>query len=157
VSSSGELQRDRVNLDRLVAEMIEHYPSFQPPQAEVQVDRPLLPVFGHEASLNQCISNLVANAVKFVPPGTVPRVRVWTEPRDTRVRLWVEDNGIGISEENQKRIFEIFVRVHPDKTFPGTGIGLSIVRKAVERMGGTVGLESQLGHGSRFWIELPKA
>lgn len=153
----GELERDRVDLDRLVREMIEHYPNFQPPLAEVHVEHPLLPVLGHEASLNQCVSNLVANAVKFIPPGTTPRVRVWTESRDDRVRLWVEDNGIGISEENQQRIFDIFVRVNPDKTFPGTGIGLSIVRKAVERMGGTVGLESQLGHGSRFWVELPKA
>ncbi|MEG3858614.1 sensor histidine kinase [Microcoleus sp. herbarium12] len=75
---------------------------------------------------------------------------------DRLIRLWVEDNGIGIAPEHQKRIFRVFERLHGIESYPGTGIGLAIVQKAVDRMGGQVGVESQLGHGSRFWIQLRK-
>lgn len=73
------------------------------------------------------------------------------------IRFWVEDNGIGIAPEHQKRIFRVFERLHGIESYPGTGIGLAIVYKGVDRMGGRVGVESQLGQGSRFWIELRKA
>ncbi|MEG4441912.1 CHASE3 domain-containing protein [Microcoleus sp. AT9_B5] len=72
------------------------------------------------------------------------------------VRLWVEDNGIGIAAEHQKRIFRVFERLHGIESYPGTGIGLAIVQKGIDRMGGQVGVESQLGQGSRFWIQLRK-
>jgi signal transduction histidine kinase/CHASE3 domain sensor protein len=72
------------------------------------------------------------------------------------IRLWVEDNGIGIAPEYHERIFRVFERLHGVETYPGTGIGLAIVRKGIERMGGRVGVESKLGQGSRFWIELPQ-
>jgi signal transduction histidine kinase len=83
-------------------------------------------------------------------------VRAEARPGD-RVRLWVEDNGIGIAAAHSARIFEVFQRLHGTEEFPGTGIGLAIVRRGVERLGGTVGLESAPGQGSRFWIELPCA
>ena len=73
------------------------------------------------------------------------------------VRVWFEDNGIGIKREHQQRIFNMFERVHPDGIYEGTGIGLTIVRKAVEKMGGKVGVESDGTSGSRFWIELRSA
>jgi signal transduction histidine kinase/CHASE3 domain sensor protein len=73
------------------------------------------------------------------------------------VRLWVEDNGIGIASEYQERIFRVFERLHGVETYPGTGIGLAIVRKGMERMGGRVGVESQIDRGTCFWIELPIA
>ena len=72
------------------------------------------------------------------------------------IRLWVEDNGIGIAGEHQKRIFRVFERLHGIESYPGTGIGLAIVQKGADRMGGQVGVESQLGQGSRFWIQLRK-
>lgn len=72
------------------------------------------------------------------------------------IRLWVEDNGIGIAAEHQKRIFRVFERLHGIESYPGTGIGLAIVQKGIDRMGGQVGVESQLGQGSRFWIQLRK-
>ena len=68
------------------------------------------------------------------------------------VRLWFEDNGIGIAPEGQKRIFNLFQQVHPG--YGGTGIGLPLVRKLTEHMGGKVGVESEEGAGSRFWLEL---
>ena len=109
---------------------------------------------GHEAFLNQCLSNLVGNAVKFMPEGRVPHVRVKTEAKDGMVRLSVEDNGIGIDQADQERIFGMFERADLEQSYEGTGIGLSIVRKAVERMNGKLGVESEKGKGSRFWIEL---
>ncbi|MES1167326.1 MAG: ATP-binding protein, partial [Pseudomonadota bacterium] len=72
------------------------------------------------------------------------------------VRIWVEDNGIGIALESQERIFQVFQRLHTT-AYAGTGIGLALVRKGMERMGGRSGLSSAPGRGSRFWIELPAA
>ena len=92
-----------------------------------------------------------------VAPGTKPRIRVRTDRRDNNIRLWVEDNGIGIKPEYQHRLFSVFERVHPEKNYEGTGIGLAIVRKAAERMGGRAGVESDGVNGSKFWIQLPAA
>jgi signal transduction histidine kinase len=130
-------------------------PEFQEPRAGIRIDGPLKTVRGHEAYLTQCVTNLLDNAVKFVPAGRKPAVRIWSESIDGQVRLWIEDNGIGIAKEAQERVFGIFQRVHAESTYPGTGIGLAIVRRAVERMGGAVGVESEPGHGSRFWVRLP--
>jgi signal transduction histidine kinase len=78
-------------------------------------------------------------------------------PTSTTIRVWVEDNGIGIPHDAQQKIFGMFQRVHGASEYPGTGMGLAIARKAVQRMGGRLGLESEPGKGSRFWVELPKA
>jgi signal transduction histidine kinase len=77
------------------------------------------------------------------------------ERRGDFARVWVEDNGIGIAPEHCDRIFRIFERLHDRDKYTGTGIGLAIVQKAITRMGGKVGVESELGRGSRFWFELP--
>lgn len=148
------LELKPIDLEKIVSQVIGDYPALQPPGAIVQVKKPLLPVLGHEAFLTQCISNLLSNAVKFVAPGVKPKVLVYTKAYGNEVRLWVEDNGIGIPQENQKQIFGIFQRLHGHTVYPGTGIGLAIVQKAVERMGGRVGVESTVGKGSRFWLQL---
>jgi signal transduction histidine kinase len=84
-------------------------------------------------------------------------VRVRAEDRDGRARVWIEDHGIGVDPEHQERIFNVFERLHGGESYPGTGIGLAIVRKGMERIGGQAGVESQPGEGARFWIELPRA
>jgi len=86
-------------------------------------------------------------------------VRIWAESEENvdHVRVCFEDNGIGIAREHFKNIFEIFGRVNRDSDYEGTGIGLAIVRKAAERMGGSVGVASEFGKGSRFWIRLRRA
>lgn len=122
--------------------------------AEVTITSPLPQVIGHSPTLVQVIANLLTNAIKFVEDGVRSQVHVCAEKRGEWVRLWVSDNGIGIAEEHQKRIFRVFERLHGQEAYPGTGIGLAIVRKGMERMGGHVGVESQLGLGSRFWIDL---
>lgn len=124
--------------------------------AEVRVERPLPAVFGNSVALPMAIRNLVSNALKYVAEGVPPRILVRAELRDGRVRLWVEDNGIGIAAEYQERIFRVFERLHPPEIYSGSGIGLAIVRRAIERMSGEAGVESVPGEGSRFWIELPQ-
>lgn len=150
--------------------------------ASVDVRSPLPAVKANAAVLNQVISNLLSNALKFVHPDTRPRVRISAEETTSRmesaaaksggtpsldvrlsaldgkfVRLWIEDNGIGIQPQYHERIFRMFERLHGVDSYPGTGIGLAIVRKGIERMGGRVGVESTPGAGSRFWVELPAA
>jgi signal transduction histidine kinase len=114
-------------------------------------------VLGHEAYLTQCITNLLGNAVKFVAVGVVPRILIRSERVDGKVRFWFEDNGIGIDPMHYERIFEIFGQIHPEKKYGGTGIGLAIVRKAVQRLNGDVGVLSESGNGSRFWLILNEA
>jgi PAS domain S-box-containing protein len=113
-------------------------------------------VMAHATTLRQVLVNLVSNALKFVA-SEPPLVRLWSEELPGGIiRLWVEDNGIGIAPEFQKRIFQVFQRLHTTQ-YAGTGIGLAIVEKGVERMGGRVGVVSAPGKGSKFWIELAKA
>jgi signal transduction histidine kinase len=100
-------------------------------------------------------TNLLSNAIKF--GGDRPAVLVWAERVESCARVWVADRGIGIDPEHHERIFRVFERLHSSETYPGTGIGLAIVRQVVERLGGRVGVESAVGQGSRFWVELPMA
>ena len=126
-------------------------------KGRISVDPHLPAVMGDAVMLAQALTNLVSNAIKFVPAGVDPTANIRAETQNGRVRLWVEDNGIGIAPDLHKKLFQVFERLVKSDEYPGTGIGLAIVRKAVERMGGEVGLESQPGQGSRFWIDLPRS
>ena len=120
------------------------------------VVQPEMPsVRGDRVLLRQALVNLISNALKFVVPGTAPEVIVTTETRSDAVRIRVQDNGMGIAREYHERLFRIFERLNPMETYPGTGVGLAIVKKAVEQMKGRLGLDSEPGRGSTFWIELP--
>jgi PAS domain S-box-containing protein len=144
-----------VNLDKLLEEVMLTYPSIRTADAEIKIKHPLHPVSGSYASLTQCVANLLSNALKFIPAGSKAKIRIWTDKQDSRVRFFVKDNGIGISKEIQSKIFEPFQRGHPHAGYEGTGMGLAIVRKAIQRMHGSVGVESREGKGSTFWLELP--
>ncbi len=120
----------------------------------IDIQHPMPAVLGHCAILEQVIGNLIANAMKFTRPGVRPEVRVYAQTQNGTVRVWVEDNGIGIHPKDQRRIFRVFERA--DGGYPGTGIGLATVRRGIERLGGRVGVESEPGAGSSFWFELPK-
>jgi two-component system phosphate regulon sensor histidine kinase PhoR len=126
---------------------------------EVGVHRGDLPdehVTGHRMRLEQALVNLLDNAVKFNRPGG----EVWIEAQrtsDRKVRIAVADNGIGIPSDDLPRIFERFYRVDKARSREagGTGLGLSIVKHAIEGMGGSVSVESELGKGSKFTVVLP--
>ena len=144
-----------VNLDGLVRDIIETFPNGQPIKPQISIKGALPMVIGNEALLAQCVSNLLTNAAKFVSPGTMPQVEISAEERGPSLaRVWFKDNGIGIAAEDHERIFRLFERIHPVTEYEGTGIGLTIVRKAIERMGAQLGCESELGKGSKFWIQL---
>ena len=149
-----EIELSPVDLTGLIEDIITTNPEFQPVQARIVVEKPLHRVLGHEAYLTQCVTNLLSNAIKFGRDGVAPVILIRSERLDGKVRLWFEDNGIGIDPAHHERIFQIFGQVYPEETYGGTGIGLAIVRKAVQRMNGEVGVESQLNKGSRFWLVL---
>jgi signal transduction histidine kinase len=111
----------------------------------------------HPQTLVQAFSNLISNALKFHVPTTEPEVTVSAVRSQSRVRILVRDNGIGIAPEHQDRIFQVFERLHGQEEYPGTGIGLAIVKRGIQRMHGDLGLDSTLGSGSTFWVELPEA
>jgi signal transduction histidine kinase len=156
--SRAPVELQPVDLEKLVRELIKEYPSFQPANAKIEVQSPLLGVIGHAGFLTQCVSNLLSNAVKFVPAHQKPHVVIRTvSSSPNHVQIWFEDNGIGIAPKDQRRIFGIFQRVHPPQLYEGTGIGLAIVQRATERMNGRAGVESTPGQGSKFWLELQRA
>ena len=150
-----DLPLEDVEVKRLLEGILESYPMFQSPAAEIRLAGIFPAVLGNEAALTQCISNLFGNAIKFVAPGVIPRVKVWAEATSETVRIYFQDNGVGIEKDAHATIFGIFQRV--SKRYEGTGIGLAIVKKAAERMGGKVGLDSSPGKGSTFWLELKRA
>jgi len=175
--SRSESATASVDLDRLIRDVVANYPNWDPPFADIRIEGILPTVLGHTGFLAQCVANLIGNAIKFVATGVTPRVRIWAEecrPVPTGaslaggratlsgasaetppwIRIWFEDNGIGIASKDRDRVFRMFERLNPADRFEGTGMGLTIVRKAIERMGGRVGFESTPSNGSRFWIEL---
>jgi PAS domain S-box-containing protein len=154
-----------VGRERLVLRSIELEPfvrellnTYHPDQiSRVTLVPPLHPVLAHEAFLSQIFSNLITNALKFVRAGELPEVVVRSTVEGEFLKVWVEDRGIGIAPRHMEGIFQVFGRVHSAAEYPGTGIGLAIVRRAVQRLGGEVGVESASGEGSRFWFTLKKA
>ncbi len=152
----GAVPEELVDLDRLLRDILDTYPDWHPPAADITIKGTLPKVLGNDAFLTQCISNLLSNAVKFVLPGAVPHVRISAEPNAEGVRLCIQDSGIGIAVDKHARIFGMFEKVHPAAEYEGTGIGLTIARKAAHRMGAEIGFHSEPGKGSTFWIELRK-
>jgi signal transduction histidine kinase len=152
----SDVRLEPVDLDHLFAEVIDLYPNLAAAHHCITLRSPLGFVVGHAPSLTQCFSNLLQNALKFAAVSRDAAIEIYAETNGPWRRISVRDNGIGIDPAHQGRIFGLFERASPSSV-PGTGIGLAIVKKAAERMGGHVGVESVLGQGSCFWIELPRA
>jgi signal transduction histidine kinase len=173
-----------INIDELIADTVAVTPALQ--GGVLTVVAPLGAVLAQHTLLQQSLSNLFDNALKFARPGIAPRIVVRSEVRDfpaphsasaavmppfqpaavgaraaaapgPRIRVWVEDNGIGIPPAAHQKIWGVFERIPGPRNVEGTGIGLAIVARAVQQMGGAFGVESQVGHGSRFWIEFVAA
>jgi signal transduction histidine kinase len=146
-----DLEKISQNVRRLFADEIERT------RAEVFIELSPSMVLGDPAGVERVLTNLMANALKFVQPERRPRIRIFSEKRMQQIRIWVEDNGIGLDEKYRERIFGVFERLPAQNHQGGTGIGLAIVKKSLEKMDGRVGVESKPGIGSRFWFDLPAA
>lgn len=152
----SEMPLERIELAGFIAGIVESYPQFDATHIEVEVVFPLTPVRANAAALTQCVSNLIGNAIRFGSPGVKPHMRIWTERQAPgKVILFFRDNGIGIAPNLHEKIFEMFQQLDPRRG--GTGIGLAVVRKAAERMGGSVTVASEPGKGSTFRLELNSA
>jgi PAS domain S-box-containing protein len=152
------LPLEQINIDEIFHEVLSrHAKDIQEKKAVVKKPKPLPAACGHRVVLEVAFTNLLSNALKFVAPDVRPKVTVWHEDIDQSVRIHVQDNGIGIAPGNLDKIFGVFQRLHTSNScYSGTGIGLALVSKGIERIGGQVGVESQPGTGSRFWIQLRK-
>lgn len=113
-------------------------------------------LYGKPTQLHQLFQNLVSNALKFHQPDKAPEIRLSYTETPTHVQFSVRDNGIGIAEKNQEKIFQIFTKLHNKKDYPGTGIGLALCKKVVEQHNGRIWLESVEGEGSTFHFTLAR-
>ena len=123
--------------------------------AEVSSNLPLKYVQGDSIGIERILVNLLGNALKFTRPDRVPRIRLFSENKHPYVRIALEDNGIGVDPRYHDRIFRQFERLAPTGAPGGTGMGLAIVKRSVEVMGGRTGVKSTPGQGSCFWFEMP--
>lgn len=153
-----EVVPEPVNTDNLITDLlIEQREQIELQNADVLVDRPLPTVLGARDMLGHVFGNLLSNALKYTQPGESPKVRIFGETTDTHALIKVVDQGIGIDPKYHERIFKVFERLHGYSRYPGSGVGLAIARRAVERMHGRIWCESEPGKGSCFCVELPRA
>jgi len=158
--SFEELELQEVDLSQAFADAQEQVALYLSERgAKLTVPDSFPTVLAHHTTMVQVLANLISNAVKFVPDDRTPEVVLhWEEAEDgEKIRLWVEDNGIGVPENQRERIFKVFERLEGEVEREGTGIGLAIVRRAMVRVGGKVGVVSKENEGSRFWVEVPKS
>ena len=152
----SEIQLAPVSLERVISDAIAlNGHDIRSKDAEVTIRGDLAEVKGHYSHLVQVFANLISNAIKFVPANQRPTITIEAKKQKEKILITVSDNGIGIEPQNLDRIFKLFERLHGIEEYPGTGIGLAIVKRTVEKMGGRCGVRSQPGKGSQFWVELP--
>lgn len=146
---------ETIDCTRVVAEVLEDM-SHEIDEAEAEIVVGNLPeIVGEWALLVQLFHNLLSNALKFRAPGVSPRISISARLEDGQWIISVADNGIGIAPDYHQRIFEVFQRLHGQDRFPGTGIGLAICRRVVERLSGRIWVESAEGHGATFHFTVP--
>jgi len=150
------LHWQRLDATQLVQEAIQNVQAaIQQSGAQITLD-PLPEITADATLLVELFQNLISNAVKFHAPDRPPKVHISCEEKEDQWVFAVQDNGIGIEPENLERIFLVFERLHPEEEYPGTGIGLAICKRIVERLGGRIWCQSKLGEGSTFYFTLPK-
>jgi signal transduction histidine kinase len=152
---TADMQLYPVNVPEVIRNAIGRNEELRARECDIEIDESMPLVRGNAAVLEECFSALLDNAFKYAKPDVRPKVRLWAERNNGWARILIEDNGIGMSKEFQERAFGIFQKGTTIRE--ATGIGLALVRVAVERMGGRVGVSSEEGKGSRFWIELSEA
>lgn len=147
--------REEVNVGSLVGEILLHHEKeLQEKKISIEVQSPLPNVLGYSAWVEEAFSNLIANAIKYMGEGDERLIRVRGQQMGDFVRYEVHDSGIGIAPDDHKLLFRMLTRLKP-RMAEGSGMGLAIVKRIVENLGGEVGVESAEGQGSTFWFTLP--
>ncbi len=151
-----EQEKEEVDVGEVVEEVVNDLSSrIEEKGINVKIEEDLPTCLFQRKRLYQIFSNLVSNSCKYIGSPENPKIEIGSEDQESNWLLWVEDNGIGIDEENQKKIFEIFQREERAEE-KGTGVGLAIVRKIIESQGGEIWVESEKGEGSKFFLKIPK-
>jgi len=151
-----EIKKTNVNLNELVERITEEYQhGISTGNLQFKKEIEYGTVFTDQEALTQALRNLIDNAVKFTRERQNQEIWIRTSKLDDHCLISVEDNGIGFDMKYYDKIFEIFQRLHLSEEYPGTGVGLAVVRKAVERLGGKIWAVSEPGEGSTFFMELP--
>lgn len=149
-AGANSLALNVVDLNSLLSEMQERIQVGTEVPILLQLPQKEMLIHSDLEKLKTIMEHFLTNAIKFTTSGTIT---MGYDVEDNHVRLWVRDTGKGIAKDDQERIFERFVKI--DEYVPGTGLGLSVVKSHARQLGGTVGVESELGEGSRFWVLLP--
>ena len=147
-----------VDLNEIITQLqqLELSVVLQEKQAIVEIPQSLPSIEADPVQIRQLLQNLIANGIKYQPKDKTPKITITSKPSaDGMIRVEVTDNGIGIKPEYISSIFVMFKRLHTRNEFEGTGIGLSVCKKIVERHGGKIGVESQPDIGSTFWFTVP--
>jgi nitrogen-specific signal transduction histidine kinase len=152
----SELALEPVELQALVDRLVdERRERAEAATARFEIDRPLPAVFASAAGLGQALGNLIDNALKFARPGVPALVHISAQSEGGQVVITIRDNGIGIDARHFKKIFMPFERLNPSQSVQGTGIGLAIVQRCIDKMGGQISVSSVPGEGTTFSITLP--
>ena len=154
--TGSDVETEKVDSGEVAREVVSDLSSkLEEKNISVEIED-FLPVVDFEKNrLYQIFSNLISNACKYIGEPESPKILIGKEERRTSWILWVEDNGIGIKEENKENIFELFdreMRVDED----GTGVGLALVKRVIEKYDGEIWVESEKGKGSKFFVKIPK-
>lgn len=145
------------DLHELVNNLLDQFQqAVQKNQIRISFELKIGKIHADREGLIMILRNLIENSIKFMDPEKPPEIIIGSQDAGDKIILRVKDNGIGFDMKFHDRIFEIFQRLHPVDKYPGTGIGLAMVRKAMQRMGGTVRAESEPGKGTLFILEFPK-
>ena len=152
--SKGSLKEQEVNVNDLINDALQNLrASVEVSNANIELDCEIEKVYGDKVQLTQLFQNLISNAIKFTDTEN-PRVRITAQQDNDQVRFGITDNGIGIAEKDLNKVFDIFRRLNTEKAFPGTGIGLAICKKIVERHRGKIWPQSEKGKGTTFYFTL---
>jgi len=151
------INRSSVNVNEVLSQVVEDLNGhIKELNALVEIEPDLPEVTGNKTLFQQIFVNLLDNALAYHRPDVPPRIQVSGSLEKGMVTYRVSDNGLGIAPEFQEKVFNVFQRLHSDEFYPGTGIGLAIVKKAIELQGGKIRLDSETGQGSIFTIQFPE-
>jgi len=144
-----------IHTDQMIAQIVAHCKTLYIAQhCEVTLGD-LHPIFGEKTLIYQLFSNVISNSIKYSSKETCAKVSIYSSVDPRKIRYTIEDNGIGISNTELNSIFDIFKRLSNSSGFEGSGVGLAIVKRIVDRLGVTIDVESEIGQGTRFHLDFP--